>query len=298
MNACFLCPRSCGVDRAKNKGFCGADEKVMIAKVMLHKWEEPCVCYGKGSGAVFFSSCQLKCVFCQNREISRSQCGTPVNEETLCKLFLNLQEKGACNINLVSPTPHLNTVIPAIVSAKKKGLDIPVMMNSGGYESVETLKRLEGLIDIYMPDFKFFDPQLSHRYAQAENYADVATAALTEMRKQMPFAVWDEGHLIKGILVRHLILPGQSKDSLAVLKRLSEIFPEGNLVLSVLRQFTPIPELKLLPELNRKITSLEYEKVLREAKKLSFSQIYSQKKESASAEYIPDFNKGIDNFLS
>lgn len=287
---CTLCPRNCKVDRSKINGFCGALSKPTVSKVMLHRWEEPCICYGNGSGAVFFSGCQLRCVFCQNHEISSSLCGKEMNSLELSDLFLRLENEGACNINLVSPTPYLETIIPALENAKNKGLGIPVLFNSSGYERVESLKKLNGLVDIYLPDFKFYSTELSSRYAKAGDYAKHALASIEEMVRQTgsPFRIGDQ--LRKGVIVRHLVLPGASFDSVMILRILADHFSRDSIVLSIMRQYTPMFQAEKFPELSRKITSLEYTRVIKAAQQLGFQDIYTQSAESIGNKYVPDFS--------
>lgn len=287
---CTLCPRNCNIDRSEKKGFCGASAIPTIAKVMLHQWEEPCICYGKGSGAVFFSGCQLRCVFCQNHKISSHLLGKEMNAPDLADLFLRLESLGACNINLVSPTPYVETIIPAIESAKERGLTVPILYNCGGYESSETLKKLDGLVDIYLPDFKFHSKDLSMRYAKAENYADHALTAIKEMVRQTGVPSFQGEHLKKGVIIRHLVLPGASSDSIAILDTLSKHFPGNSFILSIMRQYTPMHEAEKFPELRRKITSLEYTKVIKAAQNFGFRDIYTQSNESVGCQYVPDFS--------
>jgi putative pyruvate formate lyase activating enzyme len=288
-HACRLCPRECGVDRRKQIGYCGAGPLPRIAKVMLHPWEEPCICYGKGSGAVFFSGCQLRCVFCQNHKISHHLTGEERTAEELAELFLFLQEEGACNLNLVSPSPYWDTVIPALVLAKKKGLALCVVINCGGYESVDALRRLDGLADIYLPDYKFADPFLAKTYASAENYPEHCRAALQEMKRQCGAPQWDGEHLMRGVCIRHLILPGAYRDSLQILENIHEDFGTEGCVLSLMRQYTPLYRAGEFPALSRKLTTMEYEKVLKKAQDLQFRFIYTQQKSSASDAYVPSF---------
>ena len=288
--SCTLCPRNCKIDRKLAAGFCGAPYLPRIAKAMLHQWEEPCICYGKGSGAIFFSGCQLRCVFCQNHVISRQIRGKEMNEKDLCALFLSMEEQGACNINLVTPTPYLRTVIPALELAKKSGLSLPIVFNSGGYESVETLKQLRGLVDIYLPDFKFYSKELSSRYAKALDYAEKCTEAISEMLFQTGNAQLNEDRLIKGTIVRHLVLPGCTSDSISVLQLLRKHFSEDRIILSLLRQYTPMANSNDFPELSRPITSLEYSRVVNSARELGFTNIYTQSKQSVGEEYVPDFS--------
>ncbi len=287
---CTLCPRNCKIDRSKTKGFCGASEKPTVSKAMLHKWEEPCICYGNGSGAVFFSGCQLRCVFCQNHEISCDLIGNVMTSDDLSDLFLRLEEHGACNVNLVSPTPYLKTIIPALEKAKGQGLTIPILFNSGGYESVTSLKKLEGLVDIYLPDFKFYSKDLSNRYAKAVDYADRALEAITEMVRQSEGLFWDGDHLIKGVILRHLVLPGASYDSVAILRTLADHFDKNSIILSIMRQYTPMHQAESFPELRRKITSMEYDRVVKAAREFGFQDIYTQSVESVGSKYVPDFS--------
>ncbi len=288
-NGCTLCPRECNADRKNKLGFCKATEKMCIAKTMLHKWEEPGICYGNGSGAVFFSGCQMHCVFCQNHSISQKAVGKELSPEMLSHIFIELQNKGACNINLVSPTPYTNDIITALKKAKKEGLSIPIVFNSGGFEKKETLELYSGLIDIYLPDFKFFSPSVSKRYAFAESYSLFCKESLLEMYRQVGPPVWEDGHLKKGLLIRHMILPGNTADSIEVLKCIREIFSPEEILLSLLRQYTPMPISENYPEISRPITSLEYQKVLRAAKDLGFENLYTQQKESVSTSFVPDF---------
>ncbi|MBR7164925.1 MAG: 4Fe-4S cluster-binding domain-containing protein [Clostridia bacterium] len=287
---CLLCPRECRVDRNNRRGFCGLGTEATVAKVMLHPWEEPCICYGKGSGAVFFSGCQLKCVFCQNYEISCKPKGKAFTSEELAALFLNLEEQGACNVNLITATPHLEAVIPALEKAKTLGLKIPVVFNCGGYEKAETIRRLSGLVDVYLPDFKFFDPSLSSKYASCSDYADKATTAIREMILQKSQLTFEGDRLTSGVIIRHLVLPGCSKDSLEIINILTDLKKIGEFALSLLWQYTPTHKTDCYPEINRRVTRLEYERVYRFVEKSDFPLVYTQEKESASTAFIPDFS--------
>jgi putative pyruvate formate lyase activating enzyme len=288
---CTLCPRECKIDRATKRGFCGAPKEAIVSKWMLHEWEEPAICYKKGSGAIFFSGCQLQCVFCQNHKISSTIRGKEMNADSLSDLFFHLEEIGACNINLISPTPHLETVIPALEKAKRNGLSIPVVFNSGGYEKKEIIKRLDGLIDIYLPDFKFWDPKLSKKYACAENYGKVLKDVIFEMQRQTEKPKWNENLLTSGVIVRHLVLPSCSADSVAIIQKLAEWFGKNGIVLSLMSQFIPAHKSMQYPELSRKLTTLEYNRAVGAAKKAAFQYLYTQKKESASEVFVPDFSK-------
>lgn len=287
---CTLCPRKCNADRIKTKGFCGASSTPVVSKIMMHRWEEPCICYGNGSGAIFFSGCQLRCVFCQNYQISSNLRGKELTSEELSDLFLLMENRGACNINLVSPTPYVDSIIPALENAKKNGLSVPVLYNSGGYESAATLKRLEGLIDIYLPDFKFYSKELSTRYAKAYDYAEQALASVQEMLRQTGTPLREGERLLKGVIVRHLVLPGASCDSVKILELLAKHFSVNDLILSIMRQYTPMHQAERFPELSRSITSLEYGRVIKAAQKLGFQNVYTQSSESIGAEYVPDFS--------
>lgn len=286
---CTLCPRECMADRNKALGFCMADDKVRVAKVMLHFWEEPCISGKNGSGAVFFSGCPLKCVMCQNKDISRKISGEEADTERLLEIFFSLKEKGAENINLVTPTHYADKLIPALKMAREKGLDIPVVYNSGGYEKVETLKSLEGLIDIYMPDFKYFESDTALRYSKASDYPFIAKAALDEMTRQIPQTEFDgNGMMKKGVLIRHLLLPGRVEEAENIIKYLFKRY--GYMVwFSLMSQYTPPKELSGCPELSRRITEAEYNEFVDFCAELGMENAFIQELSSASEEFIPDF---------
>ena len=298
---CELCPRLCGVDReAGERGFCGCGDTARVSRVSLHMWEEPTVSGSRGSGTVFFSGCSLRCVFCQNKAISRGNVGREMDTDELASAMLALRDAGAHNINLVTPSHYLTAVIAALEKVRPT-LGIPVVYNCGGYERVESLRRLEGLVDVYLPDCKYYSSELSARYSSAPDYFDVASAALVEMYRQVGGVTFSkdgalrceesEGALIvKGLVVRHLVLPGCRKDSIAMLSALAELLPVGDIRLSLMRQFTPqFVSREEYPELCRRLTKFEYESVLAEAERLGFVG-YIQGADSASAEYTPDFN--------
>ncbi len=288
---CRLCPRNCGADRRKAPGVCGCGDSVRIAKAGLHKWEEPCICPEPGSGAVFFSGCGLRCVFCQNYEISQTLCGKVFSEKGLVSLFLSLQnDLHAANVNLVTGTPWLPVLIPALKEAKQSGLRIPVVWNCSGYETVESLRALEGLVDVYLPDLKFCDPALSRAYAAAPDYFAVAREALLEMKRQAGDPVFEKGILLRGVIVRHLVLPGSLADSLAVLDAVAEIFGTSGCVLSLMNQFVPMHRAKEFPALRRRVTTLEYQKAVRRAEEIGFEFLYTQKRGSADEKYVPEFD--------
>ena len=289
---CTLCPRACGADRRDGKtGLCGSSGRVKIARADLHRWEEPCISGDRGSGTVFFSGCPLHCVFCQNRQISGGQVGWEVTPEELAETFLALQEKGAANINLVTPGHFAVPVAEAIRRAREQGLSVPVICNSGGYERVETLKRWEGLVDVYLPDFKYMDPALAARYSHAPDYPDRAKEALAEMVRQTGPCVFDgEGYIRRGTIVRHLVLPGHTRDSRAVVEYLYRTYGDG-MYLSLLNQYTPMEWMRGDPELGRKVTRREYERVVDFALDLGVVNGFVQEGETASESFIPPFTE-------
>lgn len=290
---CELCPRKCGIDRSVSRGFCKMGEKITAAKAMLHYWEEPCISGARGSGAVFFSGCVMRCAFCQNFDISAEKRGREISEERLAEIFLELQQQGAQNINLVNPTHFVPQIIDAITAAKSRGLRLPIVYNSGGYERVETLRSLEGLIDIYLPDVKYYSDELAGSLSQAPNYFETAMNAVAEMLRQTGAPVFDENDetLVRGTVVRHLVLPGQYKDSVEIIKRLAERFGE-NILFSLMSQYTPFGRVKTDEEFqkfNRRITTFEYQKVLDAAISCGLRG-YMQEKSSAKEEYTPNFD--------
>ena len=293
---CRLCPRECKVDRRAGKtGFCGMTSEVMAARAALHFWEEPCISGTEGSGAVFFSGCTLRCVFCQNHEIAAGAVGKPVTEERLSRILLELQEKGANNINLVTATQFLPTVIPALQHAKKMGLTIPIVYNTGGYEKVETLRLLEELVDIWLPDCKYRSAELAARYSRAADYPETVKTALAEMVRQTGAPLFDRrGMMKKGVIVRHLVLPGCVSDSKDVLEYLWDTF--GNQIyVSIMSQYTPLPHVAAYPEINRKVTDEEYEEIVDYARFLGMSQVYIQEGGCVGESFIPPFDyEGIE----
>ena len=287
---CTLCPRECGADRTKTAGFCGMTHQVHIARAALHMWEEPCISGKNGSGTVFFSGCTLRCVFCQNYQISTLKKGFAVSEERLSEIFLELEQAGALNINLVTPTHFVPQIIRALDMARQKGLTLPVVYNTSGYESVETLKRLEGYVDIYLPDFKYADPALSARYSGAADYFQRASLALEEMVRQVPEAVYQGDIMKKGIIVRHLMLPGCLMDSKRVVRYLYETWKD-RICLSLMNQYTPMPGIgKDYPELDRKVRKRSYEKLIDFALELGVKNAFIQEGETAEESFIPDFD--------
>ena len=281
-DACTLCPRRCGVDRRTALGFCRCPDKAIVAKTMLHKWEEPALAGNGGSGAVFFGGCTLGCVYCQNAAISRTPAGKAVDSAGLRAIFDCLIAQGAENIDLVTPTQFLPTILPALEAP----LPVPVVYNTGGYERTETIRALSGKIDIYLPDMKYAEPGLAKALSGAEDYFPVAAAAVREMFAQVGPPEWEGERLKKGVLIRHLILPGQIENSLKVLDWIGETFRPGEVLVSLMRQYTPMPGLS--GDLARKITEEEYQAVL-SWMYLNDLQGFVQEAEAAQQAYIPDF---------
>ncbi len=286
MDRCTLCPRQCGVDREKQTGYCGSGALVKAARAAKHLWEEPCISGVNGSGTVFFSGCTLGCVFCQNREISRGGTGKELTVEQLADVFRRLEQQGVHNLNLVTPTHFTPQILHALDRAKPH---IPIVMNTGGYERVETLRQWEGTIDVYLPDLKYVSPILSGKYSAASDYFEVASKAVLEMHRQQPRLEWEGDLLKKGLIVRHLVLPGCVKDSLAVLDFLDKNLPKDSFLLSLMSQFTPTAACAAYPELNRRVTTYEYRKVADRAAELGFSG-FAQDRRSAKEEYTPPFD--------
>lgn len=290
---CTLCPRNCHVDRLSGiSGYCGQTASIVAARAALHYWEEPCLSGENGSGAVFFSGCNMRCVFCQNYHIAHSQTGKEISPERLADIFLELQEKKAHNINLVTPTHYVPQIIYALERAKSRGLSIPVVYNTSGYEKVDTLKALEGLIDIYLPDLKYHDSRLSRKYSNAPDYFAVASAAIREMVRQTGTPVFINGEdslMLKGVIVRHLLLPGCENDSRYLLQYLHATY--GNRIyISIMNQYTPLPQIASFPELNRKITDEEYEAMVDYAIEIGIENGFIQEGETASESFIPSFD--------
>ena len=280
---CELCPRRCGVDRrAGEKGFCGGPDRAVVSKVMLHAWEEPALSPNGRSGAVFFGGCTLKCVYCQNVAISRRPRGTEMDSAALRKTFEELIAQGAENIDLVTPTQYLPTILPAL----EPKLPVPVVYNCGGYERVETLKRLEGKVDIYLPDLKYADAALGRSLSAAGDYFAVAAAAIREMVRQTGAPQWDGEKLVRGTVIRHLILPGQVENSLRILDWIGENFAPGQVLVSLMRQYTPMPGLSA--PYDRPITDEEYDSVL-SWMYLNDLEGFVQEDGAADRRFIPDW---------
>ena len=294
---CNTCPRGCGVDRDTSVGICRSGSRVKISRVSRHMYEEPAICGNRGAGTVFFSGCNLGCVFCQNSIISRRSVGKEFDEKELSELFLTVAASGVSTLDLVTPT-HFTPTVAAALTAVKDKLGIPVVWNSGGYESVESLELLRGLVDIYLPDFKYYSPELSEKYSNAADYRERAEEALSFMYNMLGASEFDsDGMMKKGIIVRHLVLPGQRKDSIACLRRLAEILPVSDIRLSLMSQYTPDFYKGDDKNLLRRLTTFEYESVRSEALRLGFDG-YMQAPASASAEYTPEFSDTFSIDLS
>lgn len=281
---CSICPRHCNVDRSVNLGFCQSPDNFRVARAALHFWEEPCISGKEGSGTVFFSGCNLKCVFCQNNEISAENKGIEISDDKLISIFENLISQGANNINLVNPTHYAKRLAKVLGRWKSP---VPIVYNSSGYEEVETLKMLDGLIDIYLPDLKYIRAEKAMRYSKAADYFEKASAALLEMRRQVEDKF--DGDIMKsGMIIRHLILPQNTNSSIAVLDFIKSNF--SNTFVSLMAQYTPCGDLSEFPEINRKITKREYEKVVNYALDNSFDKLFIQELSSADKSFIPKFD--------
>ncbi len=288
--SCTLCPRNCQVNRTlSQKGFCGMTETISVARASLHMWEEPCISGSNGSGTVFFSGCNLRCVFCQNHEIAIGQKGKEITPQKLGELFLMLQAKGAHNINLVTPSHYIPGIAHALTYSKNKGLSIPIVYNTSGYDSVTSLAMLDGLVDIYLPDFKYVSSSLSKRYSHAEDYFETAQKSLAEMYRQVGVPLFQDDVMQKGIIVRHLLLPGCCEDSKKVIRYLYETYGD-NIYISIMNQYTPLSHVSAYPEINRKVTDEEYEEVVNFAIELGIENGFIQEGDTADESFIPDFD--------
>lgn len=291
LSDCTLCPRACHADRLHGaKGYCGMDSTVRAARAALHMWEEPCISGSRGSGAVFFSGCGLRCCFCQNREIAIGNCGKEITIERLSDIFLKLEQQGAANLNLVTGAHYVPQILRALENAKSRGFSLPVVYNSSGYENVETLRLLDGYVNVYLPDFKYTEPELAQKLAHASDYPKTAGAAIEEMVRQTGECVFDEeGYIQRGTIVRHLILPGHTKNSIKALEYLHRTY--GNRIyISIMNQYTPVYHHEVFTELNRRVTRREYEKVLDAALALGIENGFFQEGETAQESFIPAFD--------
>lgn len=286
MNKCNLCPRSCNIDRSKTKGFCGSNDKIKIGKVMLHNWEEP-ILAKRNSGAIFFSNCPLKCIFCQNYEISQDGKGKEISVPELVDIIKDLENRGAENIDLVSPTQYTGQIVDALKIYKPK---IPVVWNSNGYETIESLEKLKGLVDIFLPDFKYASSKLSMEYSKCADYFEIASKAILKMRELQPKDEYDNGMLVKGLVVRHLVLPQNFLNSKLVLKWIKDNLGCDTIV-SIMSQYTPYYLAKTHKVLNKRLTMAEYKKVENIVFEMGFENGFLQELNSADECYIPDFEQ-------
>lgn len=297
LDCCTLCPRECGVNRNMGEtGYCGQTSELMAARASLHMWEEPSISGTQGSGTVFFTGCPLQCIYCQNHTIAIGKTGKVISVDRLSDIFLELQEKGAHNINLVTPSHFIPQIAEALTLSKAGGLHIPIVYNTGGYEKTDSLKLLNGLIDIYLPDFKYMSPALSRQYSSAENYSQHAKEALLEMYRQVgPAIINPETGLIEhGMIVRHLLLPGSMEDSKKVISYLYRTYG-NNIYISIMNQYTPLDTFPDYPELSRRLSSAEYEAIVRYAIGIGIENGYIQEGETALESFIPPFDcEGID----
>lgn len=297
--SCILCPRECKVNRSKGKkGFCGADSSLFVARAALHMWEEPCISGESGSGAVFFSGCNLHCVYCQNHDISHGNAGKEISVERLCEIFFELEQQGANNINLVTGTHYIPHIVSAVKLARSKGFSLPFVYNSSGYESIESIKLLSDCVDIFLPDYKYSDSDTAALFSHAKDYPEVAFKALKQMYAQCGEPVFDDKGLMKrGMIVRVLVLPGHYKEAIQIITKLYETFGD-NVYISIMRQYTPIPD--YLPDgpdfscLKRRLTSYEYDSVVNAALDLGIKNAFVQGKGVESESFIPPFDgKGV-----
>ena len=292
LKKCNLCPRNCGVNRYESLGFCKASDKVKVAYYSLHQWEEPVISGINGSGTVFFSNCNLKCIFCQNKKISTLGYGKEISNERLKEIFLELQAKGAHNINLVTPTHYVPQIVEVLKEAKTAGLNIPIVYNTSSYENVSTIMLLEGIVDVYLADLKYFDDSLGCKYSKCENYFEVAKAAIEAMYEQVgKFEIVDD-LMVKGVIVRVLVLPGHADDSKNLIKYLHETYG-NNIIISIMNQYTPVCKINDFPNLNRKLTDEEYDEVIDYACSLGIENAFVQEGETQSESFIPDFDSSI-----
>lgn len=307
---CRLCPRNCGVDRDINKGVCQVTNQIKVARIALHFWEEPCISGEAGSGAVFFSGCNLHCVFCQNEEISHGAVGKEISVEELAAQFIKLQDMGANNINLVTGTHYIPQIVEAIKLAKSgvyvgksyesneataaKKLVIPIIYNTSGYESVTSLKLLEGLVDVYLPDFKYMDANLARKYSHAGDYPEVAKKAIDEMVRQQPKVIFDdEGFIKSGVIVRQLLLPGHVRDAKEIVDYLYSTYKDS-IYISLMSQYTPMPQIaENYPELNRRVTKREYNSIVDYGIQLGIKNAYIQDRKVAKESFIPKFGNEL-----
>ena len=288
---CNLCERKCNINRYEKKGICGATNKLKVARAALHHWEEPCISGSSGSGTIFFSNCNLKCLFCQNKKISIKGFGKEITINRLSEICMELQKQGANNINLVTPTHYVPSIIKGIKKAKEKGLNIPVVYNTSSYESIDTIKKLNKIVDVYLPDLKYKDDTIAKNYSNIKDYFKVATRNIEEMYNQVGKPIFNQnGIMIKGIIVRVLLLPGHLNDAKEIIKYLYDKY-NNNIYISIMNQYTPVEKIDKYINLNRKVTNEEYDDLIEYACDLGIENAFIQEGETQEESFIPDFNK-------
>ncbi|MBQ6759454.1 MAG: radical SAM protein [Selenomonadaceae bacterium] len=289
MKPCELCPRRCKVDRVNQLGFCGAGENLRVALVSLHEWEEPCLIGERGAGTIFFSHCNLRCVYCQNFAISQEGFGAEISIERLAEIFLEQQERGAANIELVTPTHYADKICLAIDLAKARGLTLPIVWNSNAYETLETLETLRGRVDIFLPDLKYFDDTAAKNFSNAPNYFAVAAAAIRKMFDLVGSALFEGGQMLRGVLVRHLVLPNHRRDAIKIVDWLYSTFGD-EIFISLMNQYTPVFRANEFKKISRTLTTFEYNSVVEHAGRLGIKNCFVQLGKTADKSFIPDFN--------
>ena len=288
---CNLCERKCNINRYEKIGVCGANNKLKVARATLHYWEEPCISGEEGSGTIFFSNCNLKCLYCQNKKISTGGYGKYITIDRFSNICLELQEQGANNINLVTPTHYVPSIIKGIKKARKKGLRLPIVYNTSSYESIETLKKLDQIVDVYLPDLKYKNDELARNYSNIKNYFDIATRNIEEMYNQVGNPIFNkEGIMVKGVIVRVLLLPGHIDDAKEIIKYLYDKY-QNNIYISIMNQYTPINKIERFPNLNGKVKDEEYNDLIDYACDLGITNAFIQEGETCTESFIPDFNK-------
>lgn len=295
MNRCMECPRKCLVDRSRVTGYCGVLDKIKIARASLHMWEEPCISTSCGSGTIFFSGCNLRCVYCQNYNISHNGFGMEIDVDRLVEIFFELKEKGASNINLVTPSHYVSLIREAIVKARSMGFDLPFIYNSSGYDSIDALEKLKGLIDVYLPDFKYIDDNVAYKYSNCKDYVSTVIEAIDYMYNDVGRVVFDEyGAIKKGVIVRVLVLPNYVDDSKKIIKYLYSKYKD-NIYISIMNQYTPMGNLDKYSEINRKLTISEYNEVVDYAISIGVSNAYIQEEGTCDESFIPCFDlEGVE----
>lgn len=290
LQTCTLCPINCGTNRTKQKGSCGASDKLIVSKAFLHQWEEPCISGSKGSGTIFFSGCNLHCVFCQNHNISQACFGKEITTLRLAEIMLELELQGAYNINLVTPTPYVHHIIEAVSIAKQKGLNLPIVYNTNSYDAIETIEMLKGTVDIYLPDIKYMNNKYALKYSKVPHYFDYASEAIKAMINQVGFPSFDEnGIMKKGVLIRHMIMPDMLEDSKNILRWIKDELGMSAYV-SLMCQYTPMYKAHQYEEINRKLDDWEYEYIIAFFFKLGLENGFVQDYSSATTDYVPNFD--------